>query len=249
MNPEILEELKFDNNFKKATLSQRSEIDRDFYDKKYLVTDYKRSLVLDRKFLRILVEKYNIARKGLLLDLGCGTGWYSNLFGELGFNVVGIDYSKTGIIKAKKLYGDKINWVVGDAIYMPFTTQQKFDVIFCCDFPLYNLIDTPQQAIEITKKFFEHLNTNGLFIFIWSSKLSGKRNGDSVIIEYTANQLKEIFSNLGQIVGDVYSTNKQLFPLLGPYAICKFVTKMTSLAVKVHRRNVRLICIVKKYPE
>lgn len=245
-NSEIPEEVKFNSNFRKATVLQRSEIDRSYYDKKYLTTDYKRSLDIDRAFIKGIVEKYNIPPCSSLLDLGCGTGWYSNLFTELGFNVVGIDYSKIGVIKARDLYGDKIHWVVGDVFNIPFSAKKKFNVIFCCDFPPYNLVDNPQDASDITKKIFEYLNQNGFFIFIWSSKLTGKRNGDSVVIEYTTNQVKEIFSSLGKIIGDVYTTNKQLFPVLGKYSINKFVTKLTSFAVKVHRRNVRIICVVKK---
>ncbi len=242
----IPEELKFNSNFKKATFLQRSKMDRSYYDKKYFASGYKHSLYIDRAFIKGIVEKYNIPPNTFLLDLGCGTGWYSNLFAELGFQVVGIDYSKTGVIKARNLYGDKIYWVVGDAFNMPFSTKKPFNIIFCCDFPPYNLIDTPEQAIEITKNFFEYLIKDGIFIFIWSSKLTGKRVGDSVIIEYTTNQVKEIFSSFGKIIGDVYTTNKQLFPLLGKYSISKFVTKLTSFAVKVHRRNVRIICVVKK---
>ncbi|MEO0185335.1 MAG: class I SAM-dependent methyltransferase [candidate division WOR-3 bacterium] len=246
MKSEMPEEIKFNNNFKKASFAERQAIDRDFYDKKYSITDYKRALNIDRAFIRGIVEKYKIPKGNLLLDLGCGTGWYSNLFAELGLNVVGIDYSKTGVMNAKKLYGDKIHWVVGDAFNMPFRHEPKFDIIFCCDFPPYNLIDTPEQTIEITKKIFEFLTKDGVFIFIWSSKLTGKRDGDSVIIEYTTNQVKEIFSKSGIIIGAIYTTNKQLFPILGQYAISNFITKLTSFAIKFHHGNVRIICGVKK---
>jgi SAM-dependent methyltransferase len=238
-------ELKFNNAFKKASFEERSAMDRKFYEEKYLVTDYKRLLPIDRAFIKALVTKYNLPR-GFLLDLGCGTGWYSNLFAELGFRVVGIDYSKAGVFRAKKTYGDKIYWVVGDALNIPFHSKQKFDVIFCCDFPPYNLIDSPEEAIEITKNFFEMLNKNGIFIFIWSSRLTGKRIKDSVIIEYNTGQVKKIFSNVGEIIGDIYTTNKPLFPLLGKQAISKFVTKLTTFGVKIHQKNVRIICGVKK---
>ncbi|MEO0124619.1 MAG: class I SAM-dependent methyltransferase [candidate division WOR-3 bacterium] len=246
MKPETPQEIKFNNDFKKATFAERQAIDRNFYDRKYSIADYRRTLNIDRAFVRGIVEKYKIPRGNLLLDLGCGTGWFSNLFAELGFNVVGIDYSKTGIMNAKRLYGDKIHWIVGDVFNMPFKNKCKFDFIFCCDFPPYNLIDTPQEAISITEKIFDHLNQNGIFIFVWSSKLTGKRMGDSVIIEYTVEQVKEIFSNTGVLIGDVFTTNKQLFPLLGQYAISNFITKLTSFAIKLHHGNVRIICGVKK---
>lgn len=245
-NEIIPEEIKLDNHFKRASFAERSERDRNFYEKNYLVTDYQHSLTSDRAFINSLVKKYNIAGDRNFLDLGCGTGWYTNLLAELGFKVIGLDFSKTGITKAKKLYGNKILWVVGDAINMPFNSEKKFDTIFCCDFPPFNLVDDIPQAKEIANKLFKYLNKNGIFIFIWSSRLSGKREGDSVIIEYTRGQIREIFSDLGEILGDVYTTNKQLFPLLGKQAISKFITRLTTFGVKIHRKNVRIICGVKK---
>ncbi|MEO0165182.1 MAG: methyltransferase domain-containing protein [candidate division WOR-3 bacterium] len=245
MKPETTEEIKFDNDFRRASFEERQALDRDFYDKKYSTTDYQRFRHVDRAFIKGIIERYKIPKGKLLLDLGCGTGSYSNIFAEMGFNVVGLDYSKTGVMKAQKLYGCSVSWIVGDAFNMPFRPEKKFDVIFCCDFPPYNLIDTIPEAIEITKKIFDYLDPEGTFIFVWSSRLTGKRVGESVIIEYTSAQVKELFSKCGTIVGEVYTTNKQLFPVLGRYAISKFITRLTSFLVRLHRRNVRIICGVK----
>jgi|GEM_PF-478049 len=245
-NEIIPEEIKLDEHFKRASFAERSERDRNFYEKKYLVTDYQHSLTSDRAFINSLVKKYNLTGDRNFLDLGCGTGWYTSLLAELGFKVIGLDFSKTGITKAKKRYGDKILWVVGDAINMPFNSEKKFDTIFCCDFPPFNLVDDIPQAKEIANKLLKYLNKNGIFIFIWSSRLSGKREGDSVIIEYTRGQVRKIFSDLGEILGDIYTTNRQLFPILRGSALNRFITWLTSTAVKIHRRSVRIVCVVKK---
>ncbi len=248
MNDKKIEvlELKFDETFKNSSLSERTSMDRKFYNKKYFVTDFPHSEFFDRAFINTLIAKYKIPGGAKILDLGCGTGWYSHFMIDAGMNVTGLDFSPVGISKAKKLYGENANWIVGDVFNMPFKRGQEFDVIFCCDFSPFTLVDDFSQVNMLVQKIFEHLKKNGLFIFVWSSKLTGKREDDSVIIEFTTQQIKKMFSAYGEIVGDVFTTHKQLFPILGIYALSKFVTILTSAAVKIHHRNVRLICSILK---
>lgn len=239
-------ELKFDETFKSSSLSERTSMDRKFYNKKYSVTDFPHSEFYDRAFIKTLIAKYKIPRGAKILDLGCGTGWYSHFMIDAGMNVTGLDFSPVGISKAKKLYGENANWVVGDVFNMPFKVGYEFDVIFCCDFSPFTLVDEITEAREIAKNISKYLKKKGIFIFVWNSTLTGKRGDNSVIIEFTPAQIRKIFDELGKIIGNVFTTNKQLFPLLGVYSLNKFVTWFTTLAAKLHHRSVRLICGVRK---
>lgn len=240
-------ELKFDETFRKSSLNDRTLMDRKFYNKKYFVADFLHSDFFDRAFIKTLIAKYKIFRGANILDLGCGTGWYSHFLIETGMNVTGMDFSTVGIFKAKKFYGKNANWIVADVFNMPFKAEPHFDVIFCCDFPPFTLVDEITQAREIAKNIFKYLKKRGILIFVWNSTLTGKRNGDSVIIEFIPEQIRQIFAECGEIIGDVFTTNKQLFPLLGVCSLNKFVTWFTTLATKIHHRSVRLICGVRKY--
>ncbi|MGQ9464341.1 MAG: class I SAM-dependent methyltransferase [bacterium] len=239
-------ELKFNEVFKESSLVDRTLMDRKFYNKKYLVADFPRSAFFDRAFIKTLIAKYEIPRGANILDLGCGTGWYSHFLIEAGMNVTGLDFSAAGILRAKNFYGQKANWIVGDVFDMPFKIGHEFDVIFCCDFSPFTLVDEITEVPEITKHIFKYLKKKGIFIFVWNSTLSGKRDDNSVIIEFTSKQVRQIFAELGEIIGDVFTTNKQLFPLLGVCSLNKFVTWFTTLATKIHHRSVRLICGVRK---
>jgi len=54
-----------------------------------------------------------------ILDVGCGTGRYAKRFEDLGAHMVGIDYSKKMIRKAKNKTR-MTSYIVADALHLPF---------------------------------------------------------------------------------------------------------------------------------
>ena len=71
-------------------------------------------------------------KSGLALDLGCGTGIKSIYLAKKGFNVIGIDISKTAIKLAKENAQRakvKVNFIVADATNLSFLKDKKFDFI------------------------------------------------------------------------------------------------------------------------
>lgn len=78
---------------------------------------------------RHYVEAFGLA-PGRLLDVGCGDGFWTSLFAELGFEATGVDLSAGGIETARAKYSG-IPFVVADAdVALPFEPG-SFDVIFC----------------------------------------------------------------------------------------------------------------------
>ena len=236
--------LEFNNHFKKASFAERLSMDQKFYDKKYSITDFKHSLITDRAFIKALISKYSIPKNASLLDIGCGTGWYSYLFAELGLKVTGIDFSRAGIFKAKDSYGNGITWVVGDGCNMPF--KRKFDVLFCSGFSPFSLVDNLSEAINIGKSLFEYLKKDGYFIFQMASDLSNKRSKDT-FMNYSLEKIRNYFLNLdcGEIIGS-FVINRQLFPILKKHALSSLITRICIIAQKIHHKNVKLIVIIKK---
>jgi 2-polyprenyl-3-methyl-5-hydroxy-6-metoxy-1,4-benzoquinol methylase len=59
--------------------------------------------VIRREVLREMlgVVFVNCSNK-LVLDVGCGDGWYSNLLAELGFQVKGLDVSSSSLLRGKR---------------------------------------------------------------------------------------------------------------------------------------------------
>jgi len=71
-------------------------------------------------------------KSGTALDLGCGTGIQSIFLAKHGFDVTGVDISKTAIDHAQKNAKDadiKINFIDADATNLSFLDDKKFDLI------------------------------------------------------------------------------------------------------------------------
>ncbi len=78
---------------------------------------------------RHYVEAFDLP-PGRLLDVGCGDGFWTSVFHELGFEATGVDLSPGGIEAARSRYPG-IPFLVADADQaLPFEPG-SFDVIFC----------------------------------------------------------------------------------------------------------------------
>lgn len=86
-----------------------------------------------------------------LLDLGCGEGRDSVFFATQGFEVVGVDASRAGIAKARRLAearGVAAGWVTGDMARL--TYPGSLDVVYSCGAVHY--VPRPKRA-----RFFSRL--------------------------------------------------------------------------------------------
>ena len=61
----------------------------------------KKNYTKETKLLKKILKKY-LPQSKSLLDLGCGTGQYSNLMTKLQLNIVGVDRSSSMLKIAKK---------------------------------------------------------------------------------------------------------------------------------------------------
>jgi len=95
------------------------------YDSWYLSREGK----LYDKFEKTGMMKYLPAQSDnkTLLDVGCGTGHWSEFFSECGFTVTGLDVSRRMIDVAQSKSNKDITYFVGDAHKLPFP-DGAFDV-------------------------------------------------------------------------------------------------------------------------
>ena len=129
------------------------------YDFLYTQKNYIRETNLIKKILK----KYFPNSKSLL-DLGCGTGQYSNLMTKLNLNVVGVDRSSSMLKIAKKKYkkNKKLSFVKSNI--KNITLKDKFDIISA----LFHILSYQISNNEIDKFFSKshsHLKKNGIIIF------------------------------------------------------------------------------------
>lgn len=79
--------------------------------------------------------EYRLAARGLaapartsLLDVGCGTGWFTRRFAQAGLAVTGLDANAEWLAYAEAHSEPAIRWVRGDARRLPFA-DSSFDQV------------------------------------------------------------------------------------------------------------------------
>ena len=82
------------------------------YDK--IGVDYNLTRKADKYLTEQLLYHLQPTKNGKYLDIGCGTGNYTNELQKNGFDFIGIDPSELMLEKAK-LKNDKIDWKIGSA--------------------------------------------------------------------------------------------------------------------------------------
>jgi len=146
--------------------------------------DDKHSFVF--KYGEDLVHLLNPKPGERILDLGCGTGYLTNIIAESGAKVIGIDNSADMIAKAKSEY-PKIDFEKFSATDFHF--DSKFDAIFSN--AVLHWVLEKEKAIDC---MYENLKTNGRLVI----EMGGKNNVQSImnaIQKYASKYLPESASS------------------------------------------------------
>ena len=99
-----------------------------------------------------------------LLDVGCGTGYFSDLAYKQGVDVTGIDASEEFIKQAKKR-NTEINFSSGEMEELPFE-DNTFD--FVCGFNSYQYAANIKNALSEAKRTLK--DKGKLVVMIWGNK-------------------------------------------------------------------------------
>lgn len=104
------------------------------------------------KFIKLL------PKKSWVLDIGCGAGRDSRFFGRHGFKVVGIDFSRTMIIQAKKISRREIYKSID------FEKVQFKNESFCGVWANASLHHMPRKRLlSVLRKIYNWLQGGGFF--------------------------------------------------------------------------------------
>lgn len=92
----------------------------------------------------------NNADRIRILDLGCGNGSFSNVLSSLGYDVVGVEYSASGIAIAQQEYPD-CKFIEASIYDLPYSQlKPEFDVVISVEV-IEHLFD-PKQLIRSAKQ-------------------------------------------------------------------------------------------------
>ena len=93
-------------------------------------------------------------KSGLLLDLGCGSGYLTRYFLKLGIPAIGVDISRRGIKFAKKKIAPSGSFILADGVKLPFR-EEYFNTIILNDVlehVPYNLANSILNEVKRTLK-------------------------------------------------------------------------------------------------
>lgn len=165
---------------------------KTLFDQKYLDT-YLVDFTPERtsKEVDFVVKAAKLTSQDIILDLACGHGRHSIEFSKRGFTVVGLDYSKPFIEKAKadaKKAQVNVEFVQGDMKQLHY--REEFDVVLML-FTAFGYFDN-----ETNQKVLEEINRSlkprGRFLIDVIS-------GEAVIKRFNKEGIKEEGTNLLKI--------------------------------------------------
>jgi len=96
---------------------------------------------LEYSALKHLIQTSNNAT---ILDVGCGTGYFSRRFSADGLNVTGID-PEPGMIKFAITLNSDVRYILGNALALPYRNNE-FD--YCSAITSFCFIDEPHKALS-----------------------------------------------------------------------------------------------------
>jgi SAM-dependent methyltransferase len=134
----------------------------DYYDLIYQGTEnYEKECdALEKNFAKLCQRKPKS-----ILDVGCGTGSHSVILSKRGYNVTGIDISKTMIKKAKeKAKKEKVKTEFFVQDMQNIKLNKKFDCAICI-FGGFGYILKYEDLVNALSGLRQHLNKDCLFIF------------------------------------------------------------------------------------
>src|SRR5262245_28546394 len=127
------------------------------YDLLYRTKDYEKEADY---VLGLLRESSPNARS--ILDLGCGTGRYDEVFLARGYSVFGVDRSEAMLERAKDRCGDRMEYARSDIVGLEL--GRRFDAVTAL-FHVVDYVTTNQRLGALFAGIGRHLAEGGTLIF------------------------------------------------------------------------------------
>lgn len=212
----------------------------DFYDSTYRSENYFRySNWLYEPYVSSLIAFCGLKTGDSVLDVGCGQGFFSYMFGKHGMRVHGIDTSEAGIRTAGRLYGHLgIEFSVLDAQTANF--PRPFDCVFIRSCSLYNSHTFPLER-SVTDSLLRHVKRGGVFLFVYNSNFSSK-----ISSKWRYHSMEDMRRHFGCYPShQMYFLNKFTTFLLRANSFAPIATRSNILLSKVSGMGGDLLCILR----
>jgi SAM-dependent methyltransferase len=161
-----------------------------------------------REETSVLLRLAEELKPGRLLDVGCGTGLFSQIFSRLGWDVVGLDYSLGMVLKAK---GKGLTVILADAGKLPFKPE-AFDCAL-----MFTVLEFLREPLTVLEEISRVVKPYGSLILgvhnFWSSwnlyrKLQAKFKASSAYKHakyYTLKELKKMLEEASFMLEEAFN--------------------------------------------
>ena len=131
------------------------------YSRCYNLLYRDKNYASEAEYVHRLIQTYAPNAKSML-ELGCGTGRYSEKFESMGYEVTGVDVSEEMLMEARKTASPTCKFVLGDI--RSIRLDKKFDVVTAL-FHVMSYQVTNQDVADTLSTIKEHLKIRGLVCF------------------------------------------------------------------------------------
>lgn len=140
---------------------------KSFFDKYYLPLYLKKGIFspsLAQREVDFAIKVFNLPKNSKILDLPCGQGRHSILLAQKGYQITGVDLSKTLLDLAKKLAQKekvKIHWIRQNMRKIDF--KNEFNAVINL-FSSFGYFTQEKENIMVLKLINQSLKTKGKFL-------------------------------------------------------------------------------------
>jgi SAM-dependent methyltransferase len=189
--------------------------------------------------LAALCRKARVPAGARVLDLGCGTGFYTSIFHRMGYDVVGIDISEAGIRKATDLHPG-VSFAVDDATDLHFPPA-SFDMIFSLGVSVMNTRDHSDLHTYV-RHLMTFLKPGGRLLYLGGSDLSGAHSKTSNWIFHTWSDIKLFIPQGNWTIRGPYLSHFRLLASIPAVALNYSTTLLLRLPfLKIVRKVVYIL--------
>jgi SAM-dependent methyltransferase len=152
-----------------------------YYDLIYRDKDYEKDVDFIEDFIEeIFGENVGASNPKKILEVGCGTGNYTKILVDRGYEVTAVDVSEDMLkLASEKCDCEVIKGDIGD-----ITINDKFDTCIAM-FAVMGYITENTDIIKALNNIHKHLKPNGIFVFdVW--------NGLAVLRLLPEQRIKEV---------------------------------------------------------
>ena len=213
---------------------------KNSYNESYSKHDhFKYNNLLYYAYIKTLVKLIDLKNGSSVLDVGCGQGFFSNLFRKCNMYVTGVDISDVGIQIAKKYECTSAKFISTDV--MTLNPGEKFDCVFSRNLSLYN-----SKKIEnnyyITDRLVSFLKRDGVFVFIYNTRLKS----DIYCETWRYHKYIEIENHFSKYYGHkIHFVNKIAPWFFGIYSFNGINTKINKYLSEKFGFGVDIVCVLR----